>query len=242
MTETLIVRPDETWVLDPTPARTLTLITCYPFSYVGPAPSRFVVRATAATGNRPTCTVTPIAIATKQQPQPPGVRRPDHRGPDAEPQQGQRHDLVAPAHAAALALVADVAAEPGAVDELQIEAFRTARVARGREQQEDGRGQQRQEDPQHAQGHREGAADDEERTKESPPTLTVYKKRGHGEASYPRARAHEARGCLRALKHWRGVTASTRPLSGLGARAQPARSALRLFFSVPSRFSSVSSS
>ena len=47
VTETLIVRPDETWVLDPTPTRTLTLITCYPFSYVGPAPARFVVKAEA---------------------------------------------------------------------------------------------------------------------------------------------------------------------------------------------------
>jgi sortase (surface protein transpeptidase) len=27
----------------------LTLITCYPFSYIGPAPDRFIVRARAAT-------------------------------------------------------------------------------------------------------------------------------------------------------------------------------------------------
>lgn len=43
--ETFIVDPDALWVLDPTPDRVLTLITCYPFTYVGPAPRRFVVRA-----------------------------------------------------------------------------------------------------------------------------------------------------------------------------------------------------
>jgi sortase A len=42
---TSIVRPDETWVLQPATGQTLTLITCYPFHFVGAAPSRFVVRA-----------------------------------------------------------------------------------------------------------------------------------------------------------------------------------------------------
>ena len=32
-------------VLAPTSSSTLTLITCYPFGYVGPAPKRFIVRA-----------------------------------------------------------------------------------------------------------------------------------------------------------------------------------------------------
>ena len=45
VTETTIVRPTDTWVLEPSAARTLTLITCYPFTYVGPAPYRFVVKA-----------------------------------------------------------------------------------------------------------------------------------------------------------------------------------------------------
>jgi sortase A len=40
-----IVQPNDIWVLDPTAAPTLTLVTCYPFSYVGSAPKRFVVRA-----------------------------------------------------------------------------------------------------------------------------------------------------------------------------------------------------
>jgi LPXTG-site transpeptidase (sortase) family protein len=43
--ETLIVAPEDLWVLDPTPVTMLTLISCYPFNYVGPAPERFIVRA-----------------------------------------------------------------------------------------------------------------------------------------------------------------------------------------------------
>jgi sortase A len=44
---TNIVRPSDTWVLDATPSSTLTLVTCYPFTYVGSAPDRFIVRALA---------------------------------------------------------------------------------------------------------------------------------------------------------------------------------------------------
>jgi sortase (surface protein transpeptidase) len=33
------------WVLAPTAKPTITLITCYPFSFVGNAPQRFVVQA-----------------------------------------------------------------------------------------------------------------------------------------------------------------------------------------------------
>jgi sortase A len=32
-------------VLDPTPAPAVTLVTCYPFYFVGSAPQRFIVRA-----------------------------------------------------------------------------------------------------------------------------------------------------------------------------------------------------
>jgi sortase A len=42
---TSVVPPTDVRVLQPTGGRTLTLVTCYPFSYVGPAPDRFVVRA-----------------------------------------------------------------------------------------------------------------------------------------------------------------------------------------------------
>jgi sortase A len=42
---TAIVRPDNIAVLSPTENQILTLVTCYPFYYVGPAPTRFIVRA-----------------------------------------------------------------------------------------------------------------------------------------------------------------------------------------------------
>ncbi|MGA2859409.1 MAG: class D sortase [Candidatus Sulfotelmatobacter sp.] len=41
-----VVEPDDTTVLEPsTPQSTLTLVTCYPFYFIGSAPKRFVVRA-----------------------------------------------------------------------------------------------------------------------------------------------------------------------------------------------------
>jgi LPXTG-site transpeptidase (sortase) family protein len=43
--ETKIVEPTAVEVLAPTSSATLTLITCYPFNYLGPAPWRFVVKA-----------------------------------------------------------------------------------------------------------------------------------------------------------------------------------------------------
>ncbi len=43
-----IVTPEETYVLEPTNSQTLTLVTCYPFYFVGSAPERFVVFATLA--------------------------------------------------------------------------------------------------------------------------------------------------------------------------------------------------
>jgi sortase A len=45
---TQIVDPDDLWVLDPTPEPSLTLVTCYPFTYIGEAPERFIVRARLA--------------------------------------------------------------------------------------------------------------------------------------------------------------------------------------------------
>ncbi|HEX3129553.1 MAG TPA: class D sortase [Thermoanaerobaculia bacterium] len=42
---TKIVQPTDTSVLAPTDGPVLTLVTCYPFYYVGSAPKRFVVRA-----------------------------------------------------------------------------------------------------------------------------------------------------------------------------------------------------
>lgn len=46
---TRIVRPTDVSVLYPTGQDTLTLVTCYPFHYVGAAPMRFIVRAVRLT-------------------------------------------------------------------------------------------------------------------------------------------------------------------------------------------------
>ena len=42
---TWVVNPEDVSVLDPTSTPALTLVTCYPFYFVGSAPSRFIVRA-----------------------------------------------------------------------------------------------------------------------------------------------------------------------------------------------------
>lgn len=42
---TWIVNPEHVSVLDPTTVPSITLVTCYPFYFVGPAPQRFIVRA-----------------------------------------------------------------------------------------------------------------------------------------------------------------------------------------------------
>lgn len=45
---TEIVPPGDVYVLYPTSHETLTLVTCYPFDFVGSAPKRFIVRADCA--------------------------------------------------------------------------------------------------------------------------------------------------------------------------------------------------
>ncbi len=45
VTDTRVVNPEDVSVLDPTSRPTLTLVTCYPFDFIGSAPYRFVVRA-----------------------------------------------------------------------------------------------------------------------------------------------------------------------------------------------------
>jgi sortase A len=44
--DTRIVEPTDLSVLDATGGQTLTLVTCYPFNFIGSAPQRFIVRAT----------------------------------------------------------------------------------------------------------------------------------------------------------------------------------------------------
>jgi sortase A len=45
---TRIVKPQDTWVLERTDVPSVTLVTCYPFTYIGSAPDRFIVRAIAS--------------------------------------------------------------------------------------------------------------------------------------------------------------------------------------------------
>ena len=45
VTRHTVVDPDELWVLEASATAALTLITCYPFDFVGPAPRRFIVHA-----------------------------------------------------------------------------------------------------------------------------------------------------------------------------------------------------
>ena len=49
VSELMIVDPLDVSVLDPTEETVITLITCYPFYFVGSAPERFIVRATVNT-------------------------------------------------------------------------------------------------------------------------------------------------------------------------------------------------
>ena len=47
ITSIVIVEPDDVTVLAPTEKNTITLVTCYPFYYVGHAPKRYIVKAEA---------------------------------------------------------------------------------------------------------------------------------------------------------------------------------------------------
>jgi sortase A len=44
VTELLVVEPTDVYVLAPTDAATLTLVTCYPFYFIGDAPQRYIVK------------------------------------------------------------------------------------------------------------------------------------------------------------------------------------------------------
>jgi sortase A len=50
--DTRVVDPDDVSVLSPTGRPTLTLVTCYPFYYLGSAPRRFIVQAEVAQDQR----------------------------------------------------------------------------------------------------------------------------------------------------------------------------------------------
>ena len=45
ITKTFIVDPKDVWVLDPGDQPMVTLVTCYPFTYIGNAPRRYIIQA-----------------------------------------------------------------------------------------------------------------------------------------------------------------------------------------------------
>jgi len=49
---TKVISPYDTDVLDPTPGAVLSLLTCFPFEFIGHAPMRFIVRAAAVPGDQ----------------------------------------------------------------------------------------------------------------------------------------------------------------------------------------------
>jgi sortase A len=67
ITEIQIVSPENVSVLNPTPRPTLTLITCYPFYYVGSAPQRYIVTASMQISSQPDENVHTNSISTGEK-------------------------------------------------------------------------------------------------------------------------------------------------------------------------------
>jgi len=67
-----IIDPAEVGVLGPTPIRVLTLVTCYPFEFIGRAPQRFIVRADL---DREEARSAPVAVASTAETASRGMRK-----------------------------------------------------------------------------------------------------------------------------------------------------------------------
>jgi hypothetical protein len=79
-----VVAPTAVHVMEPTEHAVLTLITCFPFDFVGPAPMRFVVSAVEEGGD-PSTLATAGAEGPTTSPAPAAARRPrQHRPLDPE--------------------------------------------------------------------------------------------------------------------------------------------------------------
>ena len=89
---TSVVNPKDTSVIMPTRSPALTLVTCYPFYYVGSAPQRFIVRALPAGSTN--------AAAPPLDLQP---RRPSPFGPPPRPTRTATHAATKPLAAVAVA-------------------------------------------------------------------------------------------------------------------------------------------
>jgi len=64
ITQIQIVSPGDVSVLAPTPTPTLTLVTCFPFYYIGDAPQRYIVTASYQISNRADERVVTNSIST----------------------------------------------------------------------------------------------------------------------------------------------------------------------------------
>jgi sortase A len=62
---TWVVDPTDVSVLAPTPTTSITLVTCYPFYFVGSAPQRYIVRAVRA-DMAPTVSHAPVSGTTRR--------------------------------------------------------------------------------------------------------------------------------------------------------------------------------
>lgn len=67
VTQTRIVAPSDTSVLAATARASITLVTCYPFYFVGPAPQRFIVRAELFRGRRHAAAERTAALSQSQE-------------------------------------------------------------------------------------------------------------------------------------------------------------------------------
>jgi sortase A len=67
ITRIQIVSPEDVSVLAPTSAPTLTLVTCFPFYFVGNAPQRYIVTATYQFSSRPDESVKKSSISTDKK-------------------------------------------------------------------------------------------------------------------------------------------------------------------------------
>jgi sortase A len=57
---TRMVNPDDVQVLAPSQEPLLTLVTCYPFHYIGPAPKRLIVSARRVDAAKPVSASPPV--------------------------------------------------------------------------------------------------------------------------------------------------------------------------------------
>ncbi len=65
----VLVRPDDVSVLQPRPRPSLTLVTCYPFYFVGSAPQRYIVQASVVRSELPVLDISKSSSEPGKSPQ-----------------------------------------------------------------------------------------------------------------------------------------------------------------------------